>query len=360
MPRSIALRVLVTAWFFGCTPSRTSSPPGTATGAPASSTPPLAASDLAPDAGAPNPSADPEADPEPRAPTRAIPSAFRRVRAEPVSSIAAGKPPKLAALARGEVLLFEDSRWQRLAAPETEDPELAVEVFFGRDDHPRLMGYRRSGARTEPFYRRYRGGRFRPEPSELGPLSAPDGALYGVLGHADPEVVCVPGRFCLVKRVSGWSRAGAHREPVRVVLTGGAAWALGRASVERLEGERWVAMAPERTWHAPADVLVDADGAILVVEPALGSVTRLRDGRWEPSPVPIRRPLALASSSPADLWLVGEGGAAHFDGSTWARVPGVEGPLERVMVAAGIVWLAGSAGLYQSEPRADARATGAR
>src|SRR5262245_43136936 len=122
---------------------------------------------------------------------------FSRMSDLPVSSAAVGKPPKVAFLSASSVLVFDAKGTTTVAAPETTSDGGSVDRFFGRDDQPRLMGYRRAdgGGRAEPFYRRFKGGRFQPEPSELGPLAAPEGALYGVLGHADPEVVCRPGSF---------------------------------------------------------------------------------------------------------------------------------------------------------------------
>ncbi|HEX6765829.1 MAG TPA: hypothetical protein VF103_10140 [Polyangiaceae bacterium] len=281
-----------------------------------------------------------------------LPYAFARVHELPALSIAAGKPPKVAVLTQGEVLIFDAKGSRRVAVPETSDETISIEIFFGRDDQPRLMGYRRASdpSRAEPYYRRYKGDRFRPEPSELGPLAAPDGALYGVLGHADPEVVCRPGQFCLVKRTSGWGRAPAHSEPVRVFLSGGTAWALHRDRIEHLEHDAWVPLAPEHAWSEPVSLFVSPDGAPWVLEAKRDFLTHLVKDRWEATPSPIDGPRAIAGSAPNDIWLVGTGGAAHFDGSSWLRVPGVAGPLHLIGYSAPNLWLAGKAGVYRGTP----------
>ena len=57
-----------------------------------------------------------------------------------------------------------------------------VEIFFGRDNQPRLMGRRigLDGARSAVYLRHFPSG-WRKEPAELGPLANAD-SLYGPLG----------------------------------------------------------------------------------------------------------------------------------------------------------------------------------
>ena len=338
------------AWsLLGCSASS----PGSSSAASSPSSP--STPSLAPADTRPQPPVAPSAVPEnatrqePTSPAR-LPFAFTRVDATPVRSVAVGKPPKVAFLARGEALVFAGKGLERLPAPETGEAELSVEIFFGRDDQPRLMGFRGSGERLEPFYRRYKAGRFQPEPSELGPLAGPGGALYGVLGHADPEVVCRPRLFCLVKRVTGWSRAPAHDEPVRVVLSSGIAWALHRDRIERLERDRWVKLEPERAFHEPVSIFVDPSGSPWIVEASRDTVTRLTNGRWEAMPVPLRGPRTIWGSSATDVWLVGTGGAAHFDGKTWRLASEISGPLAHLSHSPPDLWLAGEAGIFRGTP----------
>ena len=281
--------------------------------------------------------------------SRLVGFSFARVETSSIVSLAVGKPPKIALLAAGEALIGDGrAPFVRAPVPETRDSALAVEIFFGRDDQPRLMGMRHGASgKSEPYYRRYKGGRFQPEPSELGPLAGGGGALYGVLGHADPEVVCKPGASCLVKRTTGWGHAPAHAEPVRVVLGGGTAWALHRDRIERLEGEQWVPLVPVRAFEEPLSLFVDGDGAPWIVEGRRDGVTRLAGGRWETLSTPVRAPRAIAGSGSSDVWLVGASGAAHFDGRAWAVVSDVIGPLSLVALAPPNVWLAGEAGAFR-------------
>jgi hypothetical protein len=280
--------------------------------------------------------------------SRPLGVSFTRVEPAPIVSLAVGKPPKIALLVAGEALVGDGSgSFARVPAPDTKDPESSIEIFFGRDDQPRLMGHRRRGTRVEPYYRRSKGGRFQPEPSELGPLSAPEGALYGVLGHADPEVVCRPSRFCLVKRTTGWRRAPAHAVPVRIVLSSDTAFALHADRIERLEGDAWLPLAPAHVFDRPLSVVLERDGSPWIVEAGSQAIARLVAGRWETLETPVRGPRALAGVPPNDVWLVGASGAAHFDGRAWALVPGVEGPLSLVAIAPPNVWLAGDAGAFR-------------
>jgi hypothetical protein len=171
-----------------------------------------------------------------------------------------------------------------------------------------------------------------------------------VLGHDDPEVVCRPALFCLVKRITGWRRAPAHAAPLRIVLGGGTAFALHPDRIERLEGESWLPLAPARAFEDPVAIFVDAGGAPWVVEGTRDGVTRLRDGRWETLETPVRAPKAIAGTAPDDVWLAGASGAAHFDGRHWLVVPGVAGPLSLVAVSPPNVWLAGEAGVFRGSP----------
>ena len=273
---------------------------------------------------------------------------FRRVETTPVVSLAVGKPPKVAFLGSGEALIGDGKGLSRVPVGDTPSAELSIEIFFGRDDQPRLMGTRRTpSGKAQAYYRRYKGGRFQPEPSELGPLAGGDGPLYGVLGHADPEVVCRPGLFCLVKRTTGWARAPAHAIPARVVLAGGSAWALHPDRIERLEKESWVPIVPERTFGDPVALFVDSDGAPWVVESKPDAVTRLVKGVWETRASPVRGARAIWGSAPNDVWLVGASGAARFDGTGWRDVPGVPGPLSLIAFAPPNLWLAGAAGVFE-------------
>lgn len=281
----------------------------------------------------------------------ALPLTFVRLRAEPVRQLATGKPPKLAVLSERQVLVLEDSEWHTLPPIVTGPGDLEVQLFFGRDNQPRLMGALQNAAEVTAYYRRFKGGRWQAEPSELGRLGSPGGALYGVLGYADPEVVCRPGELCLVKRLSGWSTAPAHAAPVPIVLADETGFALHSTHIERLTPEGWRNLQPVRAWQAPSALWVSPSGATWVTEPGTHSLWVLHEGSWQRTEAPVSAPRALWGSSDTAIWLVGESGAVHYDGARWLCVPAVKGPLTHVMPLGEALLLAGPAGLWRGEPR---------
>jgi hypothetical protein len=224
-----------------------------------------------------------------------------------------------------------------------------VEVFFGRDDQPRLMGFAPGEPGREiPVYLRFRQGVFRPEPSELGPLGAPLGALYGVLGFDDPEVVCRPRALCLVKRTSGWGRIDAHDAPARIVLRGGNVFALHATHVERLNDKGWSALEPARSFSLPLDVWQAPNGELWVVDQSPDGLFRARNGTWESVASPVTVPRAVFGRSERSVYVVGANGAAELDGTQFRCVAGVTGPLHLAMAVGEAIWLAGAGGVYRS------------
>lgn len=83
-----------------------------------------------------------------------------------------------------------------------------LQLFMGRDDWPRVILTQSPSNQGQHYYR------FRPATGWDSPTDE-QGALsklgrvrgfYGVLGHADPEVLCVPNHECYEKRISGWRK----------------------------------------------------------------------------------------------------------------------------------------------------------
>src|SRR5438128_2290169 len=85
----------------------------------------------------------------------------------------------------------------------------------GLPERPPVMGTRSSAAGTRSLvYWRWKGD-WRDKPREIGRLDRdPHGTLFGILGQADPEVVCRLGDACIVKRVTGWTTIDAPSEPL--------------------------------------------------------------------------------------------------------------------------------------------------
>jgi hypothetical protein len=196
-------------------------------------------------------------------------------------------------------------------------------------------------------YLRYRNGTFRPEPGELGPLGAQRGALYGVLGFADPEVVCRPHELCLVKRTTGWGRVPAHEAPARIVLREGAVFALHADHLERLGDHGWSTLEPARTFDHPLDAWLTSNGELWVTDRSVPGLSRLKSGQWEPITSPITEPRAVFGRAERSTFVVGKNGAAEFDGTRFHCVGGVPGPLHLALAVGDGTWLAGESGVYQ-------------
>lgn len=273
---------------------------------------------------------------------------FARLHAGPVLSAAVGTPPRAAIWSGRSVTIFEGEQARELPAPRL--PQGAtVEVFFGRDNQPRLLGFAPGEPGQEvPVYLRFRQGVFRPEPSELGPLAAPRGALYGVLGFADPEVVCRPLGLCLVKRVTGWGRVPAHDVPLRVVLRNGSVFAFHADRVDRLDDRGWWALAPAPTFEQPLDAWVAPNGELWVTDRSATGLFRRKGEQWEVLSSPIRKPRAVFGHSERAVFVVGENGAAEFDGTGFRCIRNLTGPLHLALAVGSDIWLAGESGLYRS------------
>jgi hypothetical protein len=234
----------------------------------------------------------------------------------PVVSFAFGKKRMAALGTAGACWILERGKWKEAPVPaelragdgERDD----VRIFFGRDDWPRIMGSRFAGSAASAVYLRYKGA-WRREPGEIGRLAGePAAAMYGVLGHDDPEVVCKVGDTCIIKRLTGWTNVPPASEPLRVDLWGGQAWGVGAGGLQRLEADGW---------H-PADLA------------------------WRAT-MPIAEPRAIWVVGADDVWLVGAG-VFHWDGSGWRAVKAPEGRFGDVRgTSATEVWIAGDAGLWR-------------
>ncbi len=279
------------------------------------------------------------------------PFLFERVLDQPVRSLALGRPPYVAVLST-QPWVLDASGWKNLALPagmQVDAPDGRVGIFVGRDDKPRIMGARRSGGAWEAVYYRWREGRWERDRREIGKLSGePSAGLYGVLGDADPEVVCKDGDVCIIKRRTGWKTIPAPKGLHRVWVMDGTAWLLADTGMMRLEGSRWVAVAWEFDARGQeSGFWADPTGGWWVTVSAQGAVYRAEQGRFTRMPSPVRDPAAVWGTTRADVWVAGSDGVGHFDGTAWARVKGLAGSFEHVQGRDNEVWVGGSAGLWR-------------
>lgn len=272
---------------------------------------------------------------------------FSKAFDEPVSSLALGHAGRAAVLSGTSAHLFDGKRWVELAGSIN---NATADIFFGRDNAPRVLGFSARGSGDpDQVYLRCRNHRCQPAPDEIGRLGGAQGALYGVLGFDDPEVVCRAGQICLIKRISGWKSVPAHAQPVRVVLSAGVALALHPDRVERLSDQGFAPLTPARPFREPRAAWIEPSGVIWLIDGAGQQIVRKAGEAWQEEPSPVSSAHALWGSASDDVWLVGEGGAAHFDGKRWACVPSVPGPLAFVMGSKDELWLAGRGGAWRRE-----------
>jgi hypothetical protein len=272
-----------------------------------------------------------------------------RVLSVSVSSIALGDGSRVAAL--GDEPYVIDAHGARalplpnaLRAKADERDELRI--FFGRDNEPRIMGTRRAGSAESSVYWRHTSSGWRDGREEIGQLGGTArGGLWGVLGSADPELVCRTNALCILKRTSGWTTAPAGSTVRRVELVEGILWGLDASGLANIDATGWSLSLPAPKWSEPRAFWVSAGEAWVATERAL---FRYRDRVWLEAPPPISEPAALWGSRSDSIWLVGKGGAAHFDGVGWRQLA-LTGPLNAVVGRKdGELWFGGEAGLFRS------------
>ncbi|GMV17338.1 MAG: hypothetical protein HS104_01805 [Polyangiaceae bacterium] len=275
--------------------------------------------------------------------------AFRRVLEAPVHSLALGAKGRVAALG-ADAWLDEGKGLRKLPPPPAATPE--VQIYFGRDDLPRLMGFVPTPHERRGVYARFRKGAWERGASEIGKLgSVPMAPLFGVLGYDDPEVVCAPDKLCIVKRRTGWTMLSPPPGQPRVELCNGVAWAYDRAGVHRLhDKDGWRALDVKPTFSRAAHLWAIGDGDIWLAETEPSLVHHFDGEAWSAHTSPVAGPRVLWATSASDVWLAGDGGAAHYDGEIWSRV---EGAPEKVRVVTGRsaseVWLGGESGIWRGD-----------
>jgi hypothetical protein len=297
----------------------------------------------------------PASAPAPSSAARQIASAVigRWERALPHAVVSIGVGDKRVAVlgARGEVWMLEGDAWIDLALPDRLRPANGerddLRVFFGRDDRPRIMGTRHGPSGARGIYLRWKGN-WRDKPGEIGRLEGPpEAAFFGLLGHADPEVVCKLGDICIIKRLTGWTMIPVTRGSMIVELAGdkGAAGA-GTHGAYRVDKAAWRPL-PGHGWQSAPGGIGGDDAILWVSEPSANMLHHHDGQRWSKHPSPLGQPRAVWAARADDVWLAGGDGIAHHDGKAWRRVAGPEGAFVDVRAAGDSVWAAGPAGVWR-------------
>lgn len=266
----------------------------------------------------------------------------------PVRAVALGEGSRVAALA--DPPYVGDARGLRpLALPASLRPKAGevdqAGIYFGRDNEPRIMGQRRSEQGESAIYWRHLPNGWRDGREEIGQLGGTTrGALWGVLGGDDPELVCRTGAICIIKRQSGWTTAPAGETQRIVTLQDGALWGLDASGVASIDKQGWrVVLAapawsnPRALWATPGEAWVGAHDQLFHAVAAT----------WQASPSPVGEVESFWGTRRDSIWIAGSSGAAHFDGQRWRTLP-IRGPLHAVRGRSnGEVWFGGDAGLFR-------------
>lgn len=221
---------------------------------------------------------------------------------------------------------FERGAWQSIPLPSTQRAAAgasALGIYFGRDNRPRVMGHREDGAARRMVYLRHRDGVWQDQRSEIGALASDSSQLFGVLGEADPEVVCKVAGICLLKSRKGWKEVPNTIPPTSVVrVFGGKGYALTPEGIFRADEGAFVRVGPPAAWKSEATGFwVGEDGAMAVAEPATDAIYRLSPeaNEWQKDVSPVVGPRDVAGPR-EDRWVAGDGGLAHVEGGTQVRV----------------------------------------
>jgi hypothetical protein len=218
-------------------------------------------------------------------------------------------------------------------------------IFFGRDNEPRIMGSRRSSSGESAIYWRHVATGWRDGREEIGQLGGTTrGGLWGVLGASDPELVCRVGASCIIKRTSGWTTAPAGPAARIVSLQDGVLWGLDATGIAGIDAHGWSLAIAAPAWSAPRSFWATRGEAWVSTEREL---FHFQGGTWARLAAPLSDVAAWWGARPDSIWLVAQGGVAHFDGHGF-RTAALAGALRAIQGRSdGEVWLGGDAGLFR-------------
>ena len=266
-----------------------------------------------------------------------------------VSSIALGEGSRIAVLSDPpEVGDARGLHPMPLPAPLRAEPGAVDEakIFFGRDNEPRIMGVRRSESGETAIYWRHTRTGWRDGREEIGPLgSTLRGALWGVLGAADPELVCRSNASCVVKRATGWTIVPAGASSRIVTLSEGVLWGLDASGVAEMGAHGWSSVLSAPIWSEPR-ALWAVRGEVWVS--TKHELFRYHEGAWAQLPSPISDVAGFWGIGSDSIWMVGKAGVAHFDGYGF-RFAEVAQSMRAVQGRTDAeVWFGGDGGLYRA------------
>jgi hypothetical protein len=300
---------------------------------------------------APSVAASSPASAAPPAPPAPLKLTITQLLSVPVTAIALGEGTRVAVLA--DTPYVGDARRLRpLPLPATLRPKASevdeLGIFFGRDNEPRIMGRRRGEKGERAVYLRHLPNGWRDGREEIGQLGGPTpGGLWGVLGSADPELVCRANAICIIKRNSGWTTAPAGPVARLVNLQDGVLWGLEAGGISGIDKNGWALAIPAPAWSEPqAFWATRAEAWVSTAQ----ELFHHHQGKWQAVPSPVGQATSFWGTRPDSVWVVGRRGAAHFDGQRFRPVE-LPGPLAVVRGRSETeLWFGGEAGLFRAEP----------
>jgi len=287
----------------------------------------------------------------PPAPASPLKLTLTRLLSVPVTALALGEGTRIAALA--DTPYVGDARGLRplpLPLPLRAKPGETerVNIFFGRDNEPRIMGRREGEKGERAVYLRHLPSGWRDGREEIGQLGGPaPGGLWGVLGAADPELVCRTNAICIIKRNSGWTSTKAGTQTRVVTLQDGVLWGLDPSGISGIDAHGWALAIPAPAWTEPEALWATRGEAWVSTAHEL---YHYRDGKWATVPSPVGHVASFWGTRADSLWVVGSTGAAHFDGQSFRPIT-IDGPLHVVRGRSDSdLWFGGEAGLFRAQP----------
>lgn len=349
---------LIVCLGFGCAPAPPVSAP--AASASASVAPPGSVSASA--SAAPSTSASVEP-PKPADPPLPVSSThtLERVFEGPADFFITGEKGRLAVISRedGQAVphRFQNGKWDKIALPKPiPAASLHAGIYFGRDNLPRLMGWRDDGA-VALVYLHFTGGKWEDAKKEIGGMAKqPATPLFGVLGEADPEAVCriadpadtshKIGDTCLMKRRSGWKQKDSGLPADAIVRAfEGTGYALHAGGLFK-EGEKaFAVLGPSQVpWKTPRGFWIGPDGEAIVAADAALYVLAKGATEWKVDALPSE---ARDVVGPIDApTVVVATGVLVRAARGFERVGEEPRDLDRVIVADGATWVAGESGVF--------------
>lgn len=268
----------------------------------------------------------------------------------PVSAIGLGEGTRIGVLADSPYV--GDARGLRaLPLPASLRPKPsesdALGIFFGRDNEPRIMGSRRGEKGERAVYLRHLPNGWRDGREEIGQLGgAAPGGLWGVLGSADPELVCRVDAVCIIKRNSGWTTAPAGAVKRSITLQDGVLWGLEAGGISGIDAQGWALAIPAPSWSEPRAFWATRGEAWVSTASEL---FHYRDGKWATVTSPVGVATSFWGARSDSVWVVGSTGAAHFDGQGFRPVA-IAGPLQVVRGRSDAeLYFGGEKGLFRAQ-----------